>query len=394
MLVLNTICMAGFMALFASVSIFTVAKADANPKYIISDLGIINHVGSSATAINDQGEVIGTLGVGDSEEFSPQANHSFYWDKTLAHDMGRSYALSGINNQEQIVGLKYHSDYDLSDEQSLLAVSPVLYQDNQWISLLPKGANSGFPIAINDSGLVAGQLHLASSPLNKLTPAVWSKTDLHLLGVPASYISGIVKGMNNQGQAVGYLQKISSPPSSYDKFAVLWNNTEVTLLGSLPGGSQSQAVTINNRGHILCQSTSNWENFQKHMLELYEGKKNAKKQSLIFGGFLSDQGKLIAMVDPNEVVPGIDLSKGYNPRAMNDHDSVVGSASDSHGDPVAFIWEDNKMIDLNTLLPQNSGWRLTDAKGINNKGQIVGKGQIMVNGKYSGRTHAFLLSPT
>ena len=78
----------------------------SNTKYILSDLGIINHVGSSATAINDQGEVIGTLGVGDSEEFSPQANHSFYWDKSIAHDMGRNYALSGINNQGQISGFE------------------------------------------------------------------------------------------------------------------------------------------------------------------------------------------------------------------------------------------------------------------------------------------------
>lgn len=32
------------------------------------------------------------------------------------------------------------------------------------------------------------------------------------------------------------------------------------------------------------------------------------------------------------------------------------------------------MLDLNTLLPPDSGWKLADAKGINNRGEIVGQG--------------------
>jgi hypothetical protein len=36
----------------------------------------------------------------------------------------------------------------------------------------------------------------------------------------------------------------------------------------------------------------------------------------------------------------------------------------------------NGPIDLNTLLPANSGWVLNVARGINNKGQIVGTGTI------------------
>jgi probable HAF family extracellular repeat protein len=45
------------------------------------------------------------------------------------------------------------------------------------------------------------------------------------------------------------------------------------------------------------------------------------------------------------------------------------------------------MIDLNSLLPADSGWQLTEAKAINDSGQIVGYG--IYNGQ---NPHAFLLS--
>jgi len=45
------------------------------------------------------------------------------------------------------------------------------------------------------------------------------------------------------------------------------------------------------------------------------------------------------------------------------------------------------MVDLNTLIPANSGWTLTEAHGINNLGQIAGSGAINREG------HAFLLTP-
>jgi probable HAF family extracellular repeat protein len=51
------------------------------------------------------------------------------------------------------------------------------------------------------------------------------------------------------------------------------------------------------------------------------------------------------------------------------------------------VWKNGKMIELNKLLPPNSGWKLQYANAINNKGQIVGYGT------FQGQTRAFLLKP-
>lgn len=47
------------------------------------------------------------------------------------------------------------------------------------------------------------------------------------------------------------------------------------------------------------------------------------------------------------------------------------------------------MTDLNTLIPENSGWTLLEANGINNNGQIVADGKGA-----DGYTHALLLTPS
>jgi probable HAF family extracellular repeat protein len=270
MLTLSIISFTGFVALFASVSLFAKTNADQNPKYILSDLGIISRAGSEATAINDEGKVIGFLGMGDSDEFDPRANHTFLCHENKVTDFGRSRAGVGINNKGQIVGFEYLPDYDLSDSSKMFAFSPILYIGGKWKSLLPKGSDSGYPAAINDGGQVAGLLHLTGSPSNTLSPAVWSGKEVHFLEIPAAYISGRVTGINDAGQVVGFLQKVSSTPASYETYAVLWDNGNTTRLGSLPDSGQSQAVAINQRGLILCLATYNWGKFQKYMQEMLE----------------------------------------------------------------------------------------------------------------------------
>jgi uncharacterized membrane protein len=52
-------------------------------------------------------------------------------------------------------------------------------------------------------------------------------------------------------------------------------------------------------------------------------------------------------------------------------------------------WYKGTMTDINTLLPENSGWKITTVEGINNHGQIVGQGTFDGGDTYT----AVLLTP-
>jgi probable HAF family extracellular repeat protein len=83
---------------------------------------------------------------------------------------------------------------------------------------------------------------------------------------------------------------------------------------------------------------------------------------------------------------------GASSRALgiNSADVVVGDADGSDNQGHAFLWvpdaHGGTMNDVYSLLPPNSGWTtLTEAVGVNDKGQIAGTG-VLVNGQ----THAYL----
>jgi probable HAF family extracellular repeat protein len=74
--------------------------------------------------------------------------------------------------------------------------------------------------------------------------------------------------------------------------------------------------------------------------------------------------------------------------AINNNEVVVGFSTRINGTGYAFSWtRAGGMVDLNTLLPLNSGWVLMEADGINDNGQITGYGL------HNGAGRAFRLSP-
>ena len=127
--------------------------------------------------------------------------------------------------------------------------------------------------------------------------------------------------------------------------------SEVVMIDLTPGaGCCGSAYDINNAGHIV-GVTPNSQAF------------------LYSGGVL------------NEIGPSSEA------RGINNYDQVVGWSYIPGPYPHAFIYEDGVMADLNSLLPEGSGWVLNYALDINDIGQIVGIGTT------NGQSHAFLLSP-
>ncbi len=77
---------------------------------------------------------------------------------------------------------------------------------------------------------------------------------------------------------------------------------------------------------------------------------------------------------------------------LTDAGTVVGAAQMANGTMHAFmvinaVGGTVQMMDLNALIPTNSGWELMEARGMNTAGQIIGWGMR------GGHTNAFLLTP-
>ena len=366
---------------------------DTSPLYTVSDLGILPGFESSyAVGLNDRGQVIGSL----SRKGIDFSSHGFLWTEGQMRDLGNVY-LKSINNKGHVVGAK---------RPKYLQFSAIIYSAGRFTPLLKNTSAMSIAECINDSGQVVGLMQAA----NQRSPAetkrggfVWADGKRRYLDAPEGYQVGNAVSLNSQGQIVGELWE-TVPNEHYTvlnkRHAVLWEGDSITLLNEPPGFNESEAVAINNQGLILVrtvQSTFNElissiseekgarvEDMQEFIDSLQQ-KIAAQPQDVPFfrqQSFLWQNGQM-------QMVDGLAT-------ALNDQGQVVGWSGCDLGakalakggvTPYAFLWQNGELIDLNDIIPPESGWHLTRANGINNNGQIAG------HGKVDGKTRAFLLTP-
>jgi len=173
---------------------------------------------------------------------------------------------------------------------------------------------------------------------------------LGTLGQVGSYAYAI----NNYGQIVGYTYNTDGRCHAY-----LYSGGLVTDLGSL--GGSSVATGINDKSQVVGSSSIRADVNQPHAF-LYND------------GVMKDLGTLGG-------------SNSYG-NAINDNGEIVGYSLTQSGSERAFIYNAGAMQDLNSMLPLNSPWMLSEAWAINDLGQVVAWGSDSSN-----QTHALLLTP-
>jgi probable HAF family extracellular repeat protein len=183
---------------------------------------------------------------------------------------------------------------------------------------------------ISNTGEIVGQ---NSDAFDRGFATTWKqgvRTDLGTLGAGADNYASAANGVNDLGFVVGWSTTDPLFPSDSPVHAILWTPSGVmTDLGTLTGDTSSAAVRINFFGQVIGNS-------------------------------------------------GNTLYSRYSVR--------VAAPFEVIGRP--FIWTKSRGLqDLNTLIPQNSGWVLTSVADINIWGQIVG------SGTRNGQPHGFLLTP-
>jgi hypothetical protein len=134
----------------------------------------------------------------------------------------------------------------------------------------------------------------------------------------------------------------------------LWDpNQGIQPIG--PPDRYSFAIAVNDHGHVVVQAFSEV--------------------------FLYASGNLIRLE--------LSTQTPSQPLAMNNCDIIVGSYGPFADAERAFLWgKTSGFRDLNTLIASDSGWKLESATSINDRGEIVGRGD------YKGQDDTgFLLIP-
>jgi len=305
--------------------------------YTVTDLGTLGGATSSASGINNNGMIVGKSDTGALDAKGKAIAHAFLWSGGQIHDLG---ALPG----------------DISSSAA----------------------------AINDSGQIVG----ASSNGSRSHAYLYDHgtfTDLGTLGGTNSSAQAI----NSSGQIVGNSNWLQNGQSSTATHAFLFDHGTMTEL--ITPDLNSSAQGINGIGQIVINSFAAdglGEGF------IYQGGQftgifdSATVWAINASGQVT--GLLATTSHPYILSGGVrtDLGSTGSPAAINSLGVVVGASLVTSSTASAFIYKNQEMLDLNTLVDPNSGWRLNLANGINDQGQIVGKG---INP--DGQTHAFLLNP-
>jgi probable HAF family extracellular repeat protein len=289
------------------------------------DLGPLRGRNSSASDINDRGQVVGTSGPPGAlaDDFVDEGEvHGFFWQGGVMTDLGTLGGwwsrASASNEQGQVVGLsRVEEDLDFR---------VYLWEEGVIRDLgLPSGIDSD--PAVNDRGqVVAGNL-------------LWQDgvtRDLGSLGGGRTAASDI----NNRGQVVGW-----SATTSGGWHAFLWQDGVMRDLGTL-GGADSEATAINDRGQVVGWSYT-----------------TADRSTL---AFFWEDGVMTQLGD----------IEGSWATDINEHGQIVGSSDTPSGLRRAFLWQDGAMIDLGSLVSAADteyGDRSLVANAINNCGQVVGE---------------------
>lgn len=334
------------------------AVASAQTIYDVTDIGILpGGVSSEARAVNNQGVVVGVSDAGISWQ------RAFVWENGVLTELPggppnvRSWA-NDINDAGQIAGVI------MNDGVNQMAT---LWENRNPISLGSFGGTQSGAMKIDQSGRVVGWAMFSPDPTNRrYRPFLYENGVMTNLGLAPSEPYAEATAISDNGQFIVGDGPISQRSAQMNGPLVFDSINGVSPLGTL-GGRSGSCRAVNDNGWMV-GATDNG----------------------ILGatGYYCDHAFLYR--DEKMIDLGVVYGNASRAYAVNNLNVIVGTSWDSNAIPWAkrgFVRFDTQMIDLNTLLPPGSPWRIIDAFDINDNGQIVGSGQI------NGATHAVLLTP-
>ncbi|MCS6770774.1 MAG: Ig-like domain-containing protein [Kiritimatiellae bacterium] len=256
--------------------------------------------------------------------------------------------------------------------------------------------------AVNDRGEVAGE---SEAPDGEIRPVRWREdTGMESLPLPPNMWDGMINGLNNFGIAVGCAETRNGPR------ALVWTIDGVAELAPLRTATESAAYGVNDVGWIIGRQSLPVESGIRSapfLVDLINGKEaRSRPMDTAQGGAalaINAQGVAVGYVEFEEGLRAARFDPGPEPSVrlidtlentysiafdINNRGEIVGTFSSSpEDDDRAFVWREGTMYDLNEWLDSAEPWHLVEARGINDRGEIVGYGILR------DRERAFLLTP-
>jgi len=260
--------------------------------------------------------------------------------------------------------------------------------------------------AINDTGQIAGFNNM-NPVVDILNPIRWDGTVPTQLDTLGGGFMTFGSGINNHEQIVG------GSWTGTGFHAVRWDGTAITDLGTL-GGSESTALGINNAGIAVGYAyTTNddayhavrWDGNIITDLGTLSGNNSDAWAINDFGqiagdSLLADGETTHAVLWNGSTLTDLAALGGTGTTSfsedINNAGQIAGWSEVAVGSSHATLWDGASLIDLNDFLPSdlaNAGWVLTEAKGINDHGVIVGWAQNSLDPE-TALLAAFKLTPT
>lgn len=303
---------------------------------------------------------------------------------------------------------------------STLAARPLHYTYTD-LGTLPGGTLS-YAYGINTSGQVAGFADTSSgadhaflwTPATKRSPA--TMTDLGTLSGGDASVGG---GVNDSAEVVGF----SDTTATGTPHAVLYSGGNISDLGTLPGGTYSQGAGINGSGQMV--GIGNTSSASQHAFLWTPATANGTTGTMtdlgtMNGGTYSEAdsinstGQITGDADtsngnehafmypaPNGCSTPVSSTNGSGSGTfcdlgtlsggtysagdgLNDSGEVVGQADDASGNAVPFLFSGGAMYDLGSF-----GGTRGAALAINTAGQVVGHSDTANDAT----EHAFIWTP-
>ncbi|RKY21340.1 MAG: hypothetical protein DRQ55_04615 [Planctomycetota bacterium] len=319
----------------------------ADPTYTYVDLGTLGGPSSVAMGLNDAGQVVGWSSIPGCTVNGHPCRRAFLWENGVMTDLG---LLSG--DEESVARAINASGLVVGTSESDVIFGSGTFHGFRWdgaMTALPDlGSGQSFVHDVNSAGVIAGW---AQDPAVSRDRAVsWTGGVITNVGASEPHQSSRATGINEAGQLVGFAWNLFSPND-----AVLYDGGWVTIGGIDGPWQNAEAKDLNDNGvavGLQAFPSGNW---------------HAAVWTTNPPGAI-DLG----------VLPGHELGELYD---VNPSGLAVGRSYDdtNPNDSRAVLFDGERLVDLNSLLPAGVNVLLYEAREINDHGDVVGT--AIVNGE-------------